>query len=100
MICGGGSATNGLMNALRATLFDCETVCVKDHETSALGACMLAMTGCGIYRDMKEAIDACVSYHPPVRPIPQYREILLKRFSVYRELYGDLRERFRAFAEM
>ena len=100
MICGGGSATNGLMNALRATLFDCETVCVKDHDTSALGACMLAMMGCGIYRDMKEAIDACVSYHPPVRPIPQYREILLKRFSVYRELYGDLRERFRAFAEM
>jgi replicative DNA helicase len=32
--------------------------------------------------------------------IPQHREILLKRFSVYRELYGDLRERFRAFAEM
>lgn len=100
MICGGGSATNALMNSLRATLFDCETVCVRDHDTSALGACMLAMTGCGMYRDLKEAIGACVSYHPPVRPMPQYRERLLRRFGIYRELYGDLKERFRAFGKI
>ena len=97
MICGGGSAANPLMNTLRATLLDCETVCVRENDTSALGACMLAMTGQGIYRDLREAIGGCVSYLPPVRPMPQYRETLLRRFEIYKKVYRDLRMTFRDF---
>ncbi len=100
LICGGGSAANALMNLLRATLFDCETVCVRENDTSALGACMLAMVGSGIYRDLREAIEACVSYLPPVEPMPQYREVLLRRFGIYKALYGDLKERFQAFQKI
>lgn len=97
LICGGGSAANPLMNTLRATLLDCETVCVRENDTSALGACMLAMTGHGIYRDLREAIAGCVSYLPPVRPMPQYRETLLRRFEIYKKVYRDLRMTFRDF---
>lgn len=97
LICGGGSAVNPLMNRLRATLFDCDTVSVCDHDTSALGACMLAMTGCGMVNDLKQAIGRCVAYRPPVHPTAAHREVLLERFEIYKKLYGDLRERFREF---
>ena len=79
------------------SLLDCETVCVCENDTSALGACMLAMTGCGLYRDLREAIAGCVSYLPPVRPMPQYRETLLRRFEIYKKVYRDLRMTFRDF---
>lgn len=97
LICGGGSAQNALMNRLRATLFDCEVVSVCENDTSALGACMLAMVGDGVYRDIPAAIRACVRYQPSVQPSPAYREQLQKRFSVYQALYGDLKERFQEF---
>ncbi|MBQ7321526.1 MAG: hypothetical protein IJW99_05470 [Clostridia bacterium] len=99
MICGGGSAANELMNRLRATVFDCEVLCVSDNDTSALGACMLAMTGSGLCGDLTEAIEACVSYRPPVLPMKEYRPALMRRFAIYRDLYGSLKENFRAFRD-
>ena len=100
LICGGGSAGNALMNALRATLFDCETVSVCENDTSALGACMIAMVGGGAYPDLRTAIRACVSYMPSVKPYEKYAELLQKRFSIYKALYGDLRLSFEKFGKI
>lgn len=97
LICGGGSAVNPVMNLLRATLFDCDVVCVREHDTSALGACMLAMTGAGVWRDLAEAVGACVEYLPPVRPERGYREVLCRRFEIYREVYRNLKPTFARF---
>ena len=97
LVCGGGSARNSLMNTLRATLFDCEVVSVCENDTSALGACILAMVGEGVYSDVPKAIEACVKYMPSVRPDEKHREILKKRFDIYKELYGDLRQTFEKF---
>ena len=97
LICGGGSARNSLMNTLRATLFDCETVCVSENDTSALGACMLAMVGDGVYADIRTAIADCVQYLPGGKPCGELREVLLKRFAVYKTLYQDLKDTFVTF---
>lgn len=97
LVCGGGSSRNELMNLLRATLFECDVVRVQESDTSALGACMLAMVGAGVYSDLSTAIRACVAYDPPVKPDPRYRDILLSRFAVYRELYPALKKPFSDF---
>ena len=100
LVCGGGSAKNTLMNILRATLFDCDIVGVEENDTSALGACLLAMTGDGVYSTLDEAIGAHVRYTAPIHPDPQLRETLQKRFAVYRRLYGDLKETFQIFTQI
>ncbi len=100
LVCGGGSAKNPLMNTLRATLLDCDMVGVEENDTSALGACLLAMTGDGHYPTLADAIAANVRYTAPTRPDPALRETLLKRFALYRRLYGDLKEAFQIFTQI
>lgn len=97
LICGGGSAVDPLMNALRAELFACPVLCVKENDTSALGAVMLAMLGNGLYADHGEAISACVAYHEPINPTGAYETVLDHRFGIYRKLYRDLKETFELF---
>lgn len=98
LICGGGSARNGLMNLLRATVFDCDVVCTCENDTSALGACMLAMLGDGVYPDAPSAIRDCVKYHPAVNPLRPLRDILMSRFGIYKSLYADLGRTFEKFS--
>lgn len=100
LILGGGSAQDPIMNRLRATLFDCETVSVQENDTSALGACLLAMVGDGAYPDLPTAIRHTVTYRPAVLPQPEWQDILRRRFAIYRQLYGDLKERFRQFCAL
>ena len=100
LICGGGSSENHLMNILRATLFDCNTVSVCENDTSALGACMLAMVGNGAFQDIPSAIKACVKYKESVPPITKYRDLLKKRFAIYKKLYADLADTFKDFNDI
>ncbi len=97
LVCGGGSSRDIFMNKLRATVFDCEVVSVCEPDTSALGACMLAMVGEGAYPDIASAIKECVSYSEPIKPEPEYRNVLMKRFNVYKKLYPSLKEAFGEF---
>jgi len=99
LICGGGSAVDPLMNALRAELFGCDVLCVKENDTSALGAVLLAMVGDRAYETIPEAIRACVSYHEPIKPVGSYQKTLSARFAVYQKLYRDLKETFVLFNE-
>ena len=97
LICGGGSAVDPLMNALRAELFGCDVLRVKENDTSALGAVMLAMVGNGLYDTLPDAIRACVAYHEPIKATGAYQKPLEHRFSIYRKLYKDLKETFELF---
>lgn len=100
LICGGGSAKNELMASIKAELFGCEAVQVKENDTSALGAVMLAMLGNGTFADVAAAVDACVTYERSVQASGKYREKLLKRFAIYRELYDDLKDTFKRFNQI
>ena len=99
LICGGGSAVDPLMNALRAELFGCDVLCVKENDTSALGAVLLAMVGDRAYETIPAAIKDCVSYHEPIKHGGNYQKTLNARFAVYQKLYRDLKETFVLFNE-
>ena len=85
------------MNLLRATLLGCETVSVRDNDTSALGACMLAMIGEGVYADIPSAIRECVQYIPGATPDSRYWDILKKRFEIYKDVYRNLKPTFKKY---
>lgn len=100
LICGGGAADNLLMNQLKATLFNCEVVTVREKDTSALGACILAMVGNKLFSSLWEAVKYCVEYGNHTAPCPEYRQLLLDRFSVYQQLYPSLKTAFEQFYEL
>lgn len=100
LICGGGAAQNPLLNTLKATLFDCPVVTARESDTSALGACMLAMLGDGCFSSLQETVEHCVTYGVEFQPEPAYRELLCKRFAVYQELYPALQKTFCHFYDM
>lgn len=100
LICGGGSAKDPIMNLLRASVFNCEAVCASENDTSALGACMLAMIGDGVYADIDSAASHCVSYLPEAKPDEVLSELLRKRFEIYKDLYSDLKNSFNKFSNI
>ncbi len=95
LICGGGSAVNSLMNELKAELFGCPVARVKENDASALGACMLAMVGSGYKTDIASAILDNVEIEEIVLPSEKYKEKLLKRFEIYKDVYINLKDSFK-----
>jgi len=100
LVCGGGSARDPLMNALRSLLFGCPVVTVKENDTSALGACMLAMVGNGLYPSIDKAIEALVQYNEVPRPDGKWLPLLKERFAIYREIYQNLKSTFPKFNQI
>ena len=100
LVCGGGSTKNPLMNRLRATLFDCEVAVASETDASALGACMIAMTGAGVYKSLPEAISHCVTFADRISPEPRLAEVLRQRFSVYKEVYCGVKDIFKKFNQL
>ena len=100
LICGGGGARSDFLNSLKATIFGCPVVATQESDTSALGACILAMAACGCYEDLEAAVKASVTYQPEISPDMTLREQLLCRYSIYKELYPALKSTFALFGSM
>ncbi len=100
MITGGGSAVNPLMAALKAALFDRQVLRVTENDSSAMGAALIAMAGAGEYPSLADAAKALVTYETVAQPDPDLYPIMQKRFAVYANLYGSLKQSFSDFKEI
>ena len=100
LICGGGSSSDKLMAKLKAELFDAEIVNVVENDASALGAVILAMVGNGEFLDVQTAIKHLVEFKGKTKPSGKYRQLLFKRFSVYRSIYNNLKDTFKEFSSL
>lgn len=100
IITGGGSAADRLMAKLKAELFDCEVVRVDENNSSALGAAIIAMVGDKVFGSFQEAALTIVKYISVAKPEKIYREKLLKRFEIYKELYKNLKNEFDYFSKL
>ena len=74
---------------------DCRCVfCIRDQEASALGACMIAMTGAGECAGFEEAQKICcgeAEYYSP-----ENTDAFTDRFTLYTRLYPILKDEFQA----
>lgn len=83
----GGAAVNRTLCRLKAELFGIPVKILKEHDTSALGACMVAEAGIGRRFEVEAEDTIC--------PTGEYDKILKQRFAVYKELYPALKENFK-----
>ena len=95
MCTAGGAAVNRTLGQLKAELFGIPVKIMKEHDTSALGACMVAELGIRRYQNVEVAMASSVEVEETLYPTGMYQEILKQRFAVYRELYPALKEHFK-----
>lgn len=96
----GGGAQSRFWRQMMADVFDTPVATTNSTEGPAFGAAILGGVAAGAFASVEEAADALVHVTARVAPDPvaasRYREI----HGVYRELYGDLKDRFRALARL
>ncbi len=95
MCAAGGAAVNRTLGRLKAELFGIPVKILKEHDTSALGACMVAELGVKWHQNVEEAMAFCVEVEETLYPTGRYQETLKQRFVVYKELYPVLKEHFK-----
>lgn len=89
----GGAAENALLNRLKAELFGLPVIKLSESDTSALGAAMAAAKMCG------ENADFC-RIRAEIKPTGEWRDLLLGRFAIYKELYPILKNTYKKCREV
>lgn len=96
----GGGAKSPFWRRLMADIFDTEVCITNSTEGPAFGAAILGGVAAREFAAVDEAADALIHVTSRVSPdqtrAARYREI----HAIYRGLYGDLRERFRALGSL
>ncbi len=85
--CGGGGARSRLWRQIQADILGKTVLRMDVHETSALGAAMLAAISLGVYRDLEEAAENMVKVADRHEPNFEHHRKYLKAFKLYRKLY-------------
>lgn len=97
---GGGASVNPLLNQLKAELFQIPVWMVEEKDTSALGAAMIGVLGCGWYEKEQEVIEALCSVKEKIEPTGNYKKWLMKRFEIYKALYPAVKEQYQKLKEL
>jgi xylulokinase len=85
----GGGARSGLWNQIKADVTGLPVAVPEAAETTALGAALLALVGCGAYASLAEAC-------PQVVRLAERYEPRLETRSAYAEAYGRFRRVYAA----
>lgn len=92
----GGAAHNPVLNRIKAELFDKELLILAEEDASALGAVMLAAKGLGL----SAKATSYQTIADRIKPDGSFREKLLARYHIYKNLYPALKNEFHTFAEL
>lgn len=87
----GGAAEIERLNILKAEIFGVPIEIVEESDVSALGACMVAAVGSGLYQNYDRAAKEWVKVKQKIIPTGRYGEWFEKRFEIYKELYLSLK---------
>jgi sugar (pentulose or hexulose) kinase len=97
---GGAVAQDNSLNQLKADVFGISFEVVKEKESTALGAAMIACIGKGWYGNIEEAAGSLVKVEQQIKPNPAKKGCLEKRFEIYEKLYPALRDLFGGFGSI
>ena len=87
----GGAAEIDYLNELKSQVFGCKVQVVRESDVSALGACMVAAVGTGMYKSYEQAIEEWVQIEKTIEPTGDYKEWFCKRFRIYKQLYENVK---------
>jgi xylulokinase len=96
----GGGALSNLWRQIHADVFNSEVITVSGSaEGGAYGAALVAGAGAGIWPSVEEAAQV-VTAETLNKPIEAQTKIYHRLYSVYRSLYGTLKDSFDQIAEI
>lgn len=83
----GGGAKSKIWLQMLADVMNLEIVTVNTYDGAAFGSVILAMVGCGQYKDVKTACDSIIKEVDTYTPNPDAVKIYEKKFKSYKKLY-------------
>ncbi|MBQ7974620.1 MAG: hypothetical protein IJ300_02915 [Clostridia bacterium] len=89
----GGASKNSVLNLLKAELFNTNVYTLSENDTSALGAVQVVASALGI----NETLNAIAGI---TEPCGKFRDILIKRYNIYKNLYSSLKKQFKEFSDI
>lgn len=96
----GGGTKSPLWRQILASVLDVELVTVNSAEGGAYGAALLAGVAGGTWKDVPTACNACIKITGSTSPNPRQVETYAKVYTIYRDLYPVLKNKFAALSEI
>ncbi len=96
----GGGARSKLWRQLQADIYGSTCVTINAEEGPAYGAALLAATGTGCFRNVREACKAGIKVTRTIKPNPKSKRFYAKYHEQYRRLYPALKDEFAQIAEL
>lgn len=100
IVISGGASKNDELNALKAELFNIDIETLSENDTSALGAVMVAALGSFELKSIDEAVEIFCKPKKIFKPSGTYRNLLLKRYEIYKNLYPSLKNQYKLLKEV
>jgi xylulokinase len=94
----GGGARNALWRQIQADVYGHDVVTINAAEGPAFGVALLAQVGTGGFASVPEACDATIQVVETTPVSSETRTCYDRGYSIYRQLYRDLRESFKAIS--
>jgi xylulokinase len=87
----GGGARSALWLKIVSSVLGLPLQRTSVEEGAAYGAALLGGVAAGAFRDVREAVDACVSVRDEIEPDPEWERRYAEGYERYRALYPALR---------
>ena len=94
MVVSGGASKDRLLNQIKAELFGIEILTLSENDTSALGGVISAAKGLNIDTTDFNSVQEYI------KPTGKYKDILIKRYNIYKNLYSSLKDEFKHFTKL
>ena len=88
----GGGARSALWRQIQADVYNHPVVTTTATEGPAFGVALLAGVGKGLFSSVREACEATIRVVSETKPIQENAEIYDRYYSLYRGLYGALKD--------
>lgn len=94
----GGGGRSPLWRQMQADIYGAEVATLTAEEGPAYGAALLGGVGAGVFVDVYDAVDRCVTVAEITMPDPVAQARYQEVYAIYRGLYGALRGSMHALA--
>jgi xylulokinase len=96
----GGGSRSQFWRQLQADIYRQPIISINAAEGPAYGAALLAGVGVRVWKTVEEACSACICKTHRLTPHKKSVDFYDRCYAVYRQLYGDLKNRFREMAAL
>jgi xylulokinase len=99
MACGGGGKSK-IWRQMLSDLYGCKVATIDQEQGPALGVAILAGVGSGVYTSVQEACDKLITKAKETEPVADNAAKYAEYHKLYKKLYADLKDDYKALAEL